>query len=631
MDYAQQERLWRIRNAQRIAQQQALQAAQPRTRPAPTGIDPRAWISEIGGTIGGIGGGFLGGPVGAIAGATAGSAIGKSLEQAVKQEPINYRDVATEAALSGLFTAGPIKATKGLLGLAKSGVSSAARAAGGTALTKGGQVALKEGGEEAVRQAVRKAPKPGAFAQGYASALGVDDIVVPGKYTPKTILKSDEIAREAARAGIQGSPKTMQRQALAAYDEIGKQLSTKLKASTKTRSLAEVKKEFAKELKDILPVGSKYDVQVRNTLRQLDKYAKNGKITSESVYKFKNKLRVSRAFQKASGDIQSDFTPKELVDLEIWGLVDKQVGKLAGQKAKELSMRMSRYYGLSQALAKQARSGIPQSGTEAILTFAKPVATSITTRATRRAATKEVGEKVAQELTEQAATTTGRRLTAGQAAGIGLRQLMAAPLSRPTVEETAVETTEPTDTGIETMGMEETETFDPRLNTIALAIQQDISRTGGKNIKNIQMIAGLYGIDLSPIGLGTTTKSKIDATTKRNLAAISTAESVLNELESNFESAGGAKGPFRGLVDIATGKVGESPKVQAYRKLRSGYMSRISRSLGEVGVLTDADIKRSLDLVPDVTDTPEEAQIKLRSLRATLQDSYNQLIRASQL
>lgn len=75
-----------------------------------SGLDPKAWISEILGTIGTVGGGILGGPVGAGIGGATLSGLGKVLEQKAHGEQVNLGQAGQEAALGGLFGYGPLKA-----------------------------------------------------------------------------------------------------------------------------------------------------------------------------------------------------------------------------------------------------------------------------------------------------------------------------------------------------------------------------------------------------------------------------------------------------------------------------------------------------------------------------------------
>lgn len=119
-------------------------------------------ISTVGGIVGGIGGGALGAiggaGIGAVPGAAiggaAGSALGETLENILTGESLG-KNVAKEAALGGVFSAGPVKLVK--LGLGIPGAVAARNggqlgAAGVKSLVGGtGKEIAEEGGEQMLK------------------------------------------------------------------------------------------------------------------------------------------------------------------------------------------------------------------------------------------------------------------------------------------------------------------------------------------------------------------------------------------------------------------------------------------------------------------------------------------------
>lgn len=87
-------------------------------------------ISTAGGILGGIGGSFVAPVLGTAVGAAGGSGLGEAIENAITGDSLT-KNVAKEAALGGVFGAGPLRLAKAGIGLAKGGkaVASAASAA----------------------------------------------------------------------------------------------------------------------------------------------------------------------------------------------------------------------------------------------------------------------------------------------------------------------------------------------------------------------------------------------------------------------------------------------------------------------------------------------------------------------
>jgi len=110
--------------------------------------------------------------------------------------------------------------------------------------------------------------------------------------------------------------------------------------------------------------------------------------------------------------------------------------------------------------------------------------------------------------------------------------------------------------------------------------------------------------------------------------AISTAESMVDEIEDlmgridlygddiTASVLGGAKQVY--------GKAVKSSDVGQYMRFRKGISSRLSKALGEVGVLTDKDVERAVELLPTPQDTPESARENLERLRRMLANTKEQ-------
>lgn len=126
-------------------------------------------ISTVTGTLGGIGGGLLGGVggagIGAIPGAAiggaAGGGLGEAIENIIDPQHGNWGNVAKEAALSGVLSAGPLKLAKAGLG-----ARAAVQAGAETGEKIGLREALKTGSQAAEGFTLRGAAGKKVAEQG---------------------------------------------------------------------------------------------------------------------------------------------------------------------------------------------------------------------------------------------------------------------------------------------------------------------------------------------------------------------------------------------------------------------------------------------------------------------------------
>lgn len=197
-------------------------------------------ISTVGGIIGGIGGGIAGGAAGlgigavpgAAVGGAAGSALGETLENILTGESLG-KNVAKEAALGGVFSAGPVKLVKLGLGIpgaiaskgggqmAGAGVSSFAGGAGKELAEEGGEQMLKTGFTGRMVNSGNRAlaSQYGTISRPTARAVG-NPLDVIGKLADAGITKPVD-AERISRA-ITGSHGILTKQVAAAVGKAGK-------------------------------------------------------------------------------------------------------------------------------------------------------------------------------------------------------------------------------------------------------------------------------------------------------------------------------------------------------------------------------------------------------------------------
>lgn len=136
-------------------------------------------------------------------------------------------------------------------------------------------------------------------------------------------------------------------------------------------------------------------------------------------------------------------------------------------------------------------------------------------------------------------------------------------------------------------------------------IQADLAKTGGANMDKIMQ---LYEF-LNP-------EPKADKTSE-STAKQQSAQAALSETEKLFESAGGGQG-LPGYFQRLLGRGRVNPEVEAYDKLRKTSAVPIARAFGETGPLSDLDVETYVNALPDVSDSPQAAAIKIESLRRRL-------------
>lgn len=115
-------------------------------------------------------------------------------------------------------------------------------------------------------------------------------------------------------------------------------------------------------------------------------------------------------------------------------------------------------------------------------------------------------------------------------------------------------------------------------------------------------------------------KGGLNADQRKAMGKVDTAENIANQIQQLLGTVGGGEG-WRGYLTSVGAKLpGVASREKAYEAIRKASIGPLARAIsGEVGVLTDRDIARVEGLLPKLTDTPQEAQMKLANLRAAIQ------------
>jgi hypothetical protein len=127
---------------------------------------------------------------------------------------------------------------------------------------------------------------------------------------------------------------------------------------------------------------------------------------------------------------------------------------------------------------------------------------------------------------------------------------------------------------------------------------------------------------------------RVDANSKKKVQAIGAALDIVDRLQKLADQvfvaqAGLLERGIQGGRNAWEQILQSNPAFVLYSAQSQGFLSQLSRALGEVGTLTDEDIRRAKKLVPrtrnvfGLPDTADVATGKIESLKAILQQQYN--------
>lgn len=147
------------------------------------------------------------------------------------------------------------------------------------------------------------------------------------------------------------------------------------------------------------------------------------------------------------------------------------------------------------------------------------------------------------------------------------------------------------------------------LQNIQQAVMKDIQQTGGKNIDQLITLYKVFGEQSQP---------KINSTTQKALAQSDNGLNTIDQLQSLYSEAGGGSNILGGGLQNLLGSVGLDKNANVYNSQRSAAIASLAKSFGDTGTLSDSDIKRYDEMLPKLTDTPDQAQAKFDIIRQRL-------------
>lgn len=151
-------------------------------------------------------------------------------------------------------------------------------------------------------------------------------------------------------------------------------------------------------------------------------------------------------------------------------------------------------------------------------------------------------------------------------------------------------------------------------------VLQDLQQTGGKRLSAIKAAYDIFG------GGAQAKPSAAQIKAEQQTMQV---QSNIQQLGDLYQQAGGGRGRVGGLIGGAAGTVGLDQPAYNFNQFRDSMLAPLARAIsGEVGVLTDRDIKRADGLLPKLTDSAQEAATKLRTLNNLLSSraSINQQV-----
>lgn len=552
-----------------------------------------------GGVVGGVVGSVFG-PAGTIAGGALGSAGGEAIRQKITGEK-NTKKIVTEGAL-GLAggVAGKVIGT---------GARVVGKVAGKWISNSAAKAVLKASPSAFGKAADAGIDLPQLFVK-YAPKLGnsIDDMVgkvgSKGGRIQKMITDAEAIIGKAARTTGKGVKFTGE-EVISALKEEMTNLSGKLGEETKIKALQKIITQAEKKYAKGITV-----LQARNLLRQAN-------------------MKFGDTILKTTGDAVAEAAQK--VEANTFRtLLREQFPEIAGalDTEKELIILREALTGARNKLGSSAfklgRIDITRPGTIIDMVFEQPRVASAMTKVGSKLAGKPIlasiatGGNVAKESAEtllnNIKSNMFRKALKGTAGQTSVRALVGSPGEAPE------EQTSELDKYFENALAEEEGTKGeaiPREN-FAAAMMYDMATTGGKNLVKIKT---LYDF-MNP-------QSSLPASVMTQIAGSKAAEGIVNELQESIDEVGlastGVVARGSGFMRRVGAAIGLDPKMREYLALRDAVSSRLARALGEVGTLTDQDIKRATALIPQPEDSYEEASMKLSQLKKLITTSRSGL------
>jgi len=150
--------------------------------------------------------------------------------------------------------------------------------------------------------------------------------------------------------------------------------------------------------------------------------------------------------------------------------------------------------------------------------------------------------------------------------------------------------------------------------------------------KNAGLYQSVFTL-LNPSEFDVDDEDVLSASQKAGMTKLDQADNLVQAYEDKLKSIGTEGLANIGLFSRLTGagrgiagKVGLAPEVKAYQDFRKGTRASLAKALGEVGTLSDTDKKDILRLIPTVTDSTREIELKLQQMRTLINKNKQSIL-----
>lgn len=173
-------------------------------------------------------------------------------------------------------------------------------------------------------------------------------------------------------------------------------------------------------------------------------------------------------------------------------------------------------------------------------------------------------------------------------------------------------------------GAAQTNPFATQLDSIAGAMQNALS---AGDIASYAELADLYSTIAGLVPETTSTAPQLNATQQKTVIGLQNAYDSLQSLERLFSEAGGGQGGIGGTLATVSGGLsnlfGGSDPVATYNSQATALINTLKDAIGKTDAAnTDPEVQRLMAMIPNVTDSPQDAQNKLNNLRNYIETTY---------
>lgn len=174
------------------------------------------------------------------------------------------------------------------------------------------------------------------------------------------------------------------------------------------------------------------------------------------------------------------------------------------------------------------------------------------------------------------------------------------------------------------VGNTQTNPFTTQLDSIAGAMQNALS---AGDITAYAELADLYSTIAGLVPETTSTTPQLNATQQKTVIGLQNAYDSLQSLERLFSEAGGGQGGIGGTLATVSGGLsnlfGGSDPVATYNSQATALINTLKDAIGKTDAAnTDPEVQRLMAMIPNVTDSPQDAQNKLNNLRNYIETTY---------